>query len=214
MILNECVNDIPWVDILSGVSSIATVLATIVAYRALNTWKKGALLEKRIDSLDHVSETIFILYRNLCEVLIEVEVQNISIELSNDDLSSEGKESEIKNYLVHLAYLDSKKLRELLNKVEPHIDELELSFSKLNRLDGRKQKGLHKSFDTIKNIYHKLVLRTQVLSYASTCEINDKLIARVHAVLEQNITELQEELNTSKANMTHYIEVLYKILIS
>ncbi|ELP6989655.1 hypothetical protein [Vibrio vulnificus] len=207
MNIEECLKDIAWVDILSGISSIATVLATIVAYRALNTWKKSALLEKRLDSLDHTSETIFSLYRNLGEALTVVEVQNITIDTPNDH-------SSIKYYLCNLAQMDSQQLRDVLNKVEPYIDELELSLSKLNRLGEHEQQELMMSFDSIKSIYHKLIMRSQVLRHASTTEMNDKLISRVYVVVGQDISELRNELEASRTNMTRQIEARYKVVIS
>lgn len=207
MNIEECLKGIAWVDILSGVSSIATVFATIVAYRALNTWKKSALLEKRLDSLDHTSETIFTLYRNLSEALTMVEVQNITIDTPNDH-------SAIKYYLGNLAQMDSQQLREVLNKVEPYIDELELSLSKLNRLGELEQQKLMMLFDNIKSIYHKLIIRSQVLRYASTTEMNDKLLTRVYVVLGQDISELRSDLEASRVNMTRQIEAWYKVVIS
>ncbi|MCX9490912.1 hypothetical protein IG511_18410 [Vibrio cholerae] len=210
MSVEECVRDIAWVDVLSGVSSIATVLATIVAYRALNTWKKGALLEKRLDSLDHTSETIFVLYRSLGEALTAVEVQNITVDMSNDASSSEN----VRYYLTDLAHLDSIQLREMLDKIEPYLDELELSLSKLNRLDGRKQQVLQESFEIIKTIYHKLLMRSQILRHASSIEIKDKLFAQVCTVLGQDIAELRKQLNSSKVNMTRHIEAWYEDVIS
>ncbi|WP_274882979.1 hypothetical protein [Vibrio harveyi] len=207
MAIEVFLKDVAWVDILSGVSSIATVAATIVAYRALNTWKKSALLEKRLDSLDHTSETIFTLHRNLGEVLTMVEVQNILIDAPNDH-------SSIKYYLGNFAQMDSQHLREALNKVEPYIDELELSLSKLNRLDEREQQELMMSFDNIKSIYYKLIMRSQVLRHASTSDMNDKLLSRVFTVVEQDIPELRNELETYRKNMTHEIEVWYQMVIS
>ncbi|EGQ8391455.1 TPA: hypothetical protein ACMDPN_003523 [Vibrio cholerae] len=85
MNIYDLIVDIELTEFLSGVSSLATVFAAIIGYRALNAWKKGIVLQKSLDNLDRIIEATISTSRSFSQALNYIGLLQLSIDAYRQD---------------------------------------------------------------------------------------------------------------------------------
>lgn len=216
MNIHDFIVDIELTEFLSGVSSLATVFAAIIAYRALNAWKRGIVLQKSLDNLDRVVEATISTSRSFSQALNYIGLLQLSIDAYRQD-SKEVKEfakSGVVKYITQNGKDDSAPLKDMLTKNETLLNKLELQLVLFQRLDDKHLKSMVILFRSMQVLHRKLVAFASIIGSTSLYWSNPKVEETVLATVNQNMEELHNLLEQSREELLKAVDSKHKTLTS
>ncbi|EIU7824647.1 hypothetical protein QU232_004248 [Vibrio vulnificus] len=214
MNIYDFIVDIELTEFLSGVSSLATVFAAIIAYRALNAWKKGIVLQKSLDNLDRIIEATISTSRSFSQALNYIRLLQLSIDAYRQDPNEveEFAKSGLVKYITQNGKDDSASLKDMLTKNEALLNELELQLVLFQRLDDKQLKSMVIPFNNMQVMHKKLVAFASIIGSTSLYWNNPKVEETVLATVNQDMEELYKNLEQSREELLKAVDSKHKTL--
>ncbi|EHH0685068.1 hypothetical protein QTG68_004489 [Vibrio vulnificus] len=214
MNIYDFIVDIELTEFLSGVSSLATVFAAIIAYRALNAWKKGIVLQKSLDNLDRIIEATISTSRSFSQALNYIRLLQLSIDAYRQDPNEveEFAKSGVVKYITQNGKDDSASLKDMLTKNEALLNELELQLVLFQRLDDKQLKSMVIPFNNMQVMHKKLVAFASIIGSTSLYWNNPKVEETVLATVNQDMEELYKNLEQSREELLKAVDSKHKTL--
>ncbi|EOX1298565.1 hypothetical protein ACPDLO_003613 [Vibrio cholerae] len=214
MNIYDLIVDIELTEFLSGVSSLATVFAAIIGYRALNAWKKGIVLQKSLDNLDRIIEATISTSRSFSQALNYIGLLQLSIDAYRQDLNEaeEFAKSGVVKYITQNGKDDSAPLKDMLTKNEALLNELELQLVLFQRLDDKQLKSMVVPFKNMQIMHKKLVAFASIIGSTSLYWNNPKVEETVLATVNQDMEKLYENLEQSREELLKAVDSKHETL--